>query len=232
VRSSFASCALTRPEAQIRHVGGALPHRDRRPDRPGSGSRLHRPKLARARRLVPAQACWEPPPEIQTKIENKKCKSLLKNQCEEKFALKWSESLLPILDRFINAYDGEIDCLFWNSMIKQGGSFGSGGSTWYSGWINIFFPFQSNGDKNKYCIPYDDNNKYVKIGLNNANKVIGLDVNNVPVGLASAPVLWKYYGEDIPLKFVAGFMGAKQDETSLAIEPNVGWFIAYPKEEK
>jgi len=48
-----------------------------------------------------------------------KSETLLKNQCEKEFGSKWSEALLPIIDRFINAYDGNIDCLFWNSMIKK-----------------------------------------------------------------------------------------------------------------
>ena len=46
--------------------------------------------------------------------------TILDKKCDKQFNRQWSESLLPILDRFINVYDGDIDCVFWNSMIKRG----------------------------------------------------------------------------------------------------------------
>jgi len=96
----------------------------------------------------------------------------------------------------------------------------------------FFFPFQDKAKINPYCIPYSDDNDYVKIGLTYADKIQGLDVDNVPIGLATAPVTWMYYNEQIPLKFVAGFMGAKQNPKTLEIEANIGWFIGNAKKEK
>jgi len=74
-----------------------------------------------------------------TKLKEKS-KLLLSTKCEEKFANDWSKILMPILDRFIKAYDGEIDCEFWNKMIKAEAIRGSGGYTYFNGWINVFFP--------------------------------------------------------------------------------------------
>ena len=36
----------------------------------------------------------------------------------KQFGQTWSNTLLPILDRFIAVYDGDIDCIFWNSMVR------------------------------------------------------------------------------------------------------------------
>ena len=50
----------------------------------------------------------------------RKTENILEKKCDRAFARKWSESLIPILDRFIGAFDGDIDCVFWNSMIQRG----------------------------------------------------------------------------------------------------------------
>merc|ERR1719474_1979630 len=178
---------------------------------------------------------------------------LLKNKVDEQFGAQWSESLLPLLDRFIGAFDGEIDCLFWNSMIKRGARYGSGGFSWFSGWINILFPFMS-GDggnaRNQYCVPYSEGRAYVAQGLNSydgrqqtyrslygqwgiqqryqhgsGGKQTGGKVHEYPSGLAQAPVVWKYQGQQIEMKFIAGFVGYQQDPKSLEICPNLSWCI-------
>ena len=68
-----------------------------------------------------------------------KTSALLKGKVEGQFGTKWAKALLPLLDRFIGAFDGEIDSLFWNSMIKRGGRGGSGGYSYFSGWFNILY---------------------------------------------------------------------------------------------
>merc|ERR1719474_1992933 len=151
---------------------------------------------------------------------------LLKNKVDEQFGAQWSESLLPLLDRFIGAFDGEIDCLFWNSMIKRGARYGSGGFSWFSGWINILFPFMSRNDRNEYCVPYSEKRAYVAQGLRlqgSNGKETGGNVNEYPSGLAQAPVAWKYQGQEIEMKFIAGFVGYQQDPKSLEICPNLSW---------
>merc|ERR1719195_2295745 len=74
------------------------------------------------------------------KLKEKAVK-LLNEKVTKKFGEEWKKSLLPLLDRFIGAFDGKIDCLFWNSMVKRGHTGGSGSYSFYTGWINILFPF-------------------------------------------------------------------------------------------
>ena len=66
-----------------------------------------------------------------------------------KFELEfWSKHLLPILDRFVSAFKGDIDTKFWGSIAKLHSTHGSGGSTYLNGWIQDFFPYVKNGAKN------------------------------------------------------------------------------------
>eukprot|EP01084_Bolivina_argentea_P290535 499074_1 len=49
-----------------------------------------------------------------------KVELVFKDLVDKQWANKWHKPLFDILDRFIMAYDGEIDCLFWNSMVRRG----------------------------------------------------------------------------------------------------------------
>ena len=108
-------------------------------------------------------------------------------------------------------------------MIKRGASYGSGSRSWYSGWINAFFPFVDGGKQNKFCVPYLGSNDYIQNGLKQAGA--GNDVNKYPYGLASAPVKWKYYELECSLKFIAGFMGVSQDPQTQELSAMVGWVV-------
>eukprot|EP01084_Bolivina_argentea_P199757 341740_1 len=164
----------------------------------------------------------------------KKCARILRNKVDKCFGEKWSLSLLPVLDRFIAVYDGNIDCVFWNCMIKKTDVqyHGSGGPTpeQYWGWINVFFPYMQayKGvfEENRICFePYEMSkyNSLTRFGNG------GCECSKFPTGLSSAPVTWKDIntGKIYKLKFYSGFMGYKQDEKSLELSPVASWFIGY-----
>jgi len=79
------------------------------------------------------------------------------------FCERWLSALLPTLDRFIDAYQGQVDAVFWNSMLKRGGRAGSGGFTGYTGWFNVFFP-KIKKSFNRFCLPYCDSADYAHAG--------------------------------------------------------------------
>merc|ERR1711964_257019 len=151
---------------------------------------------------------------------------LVLGRCETEFASKWLAALLPVLDKFVEAYSGEVDDVFWISMAKRGGTSGSGARTWFNGWMNILFPY-IDGHPNHYMEPYSTEAGYVKEGLVYDQRygmcepagVAGPDCEDFPNGLSEAPVLWEYFGSEMPLKFKAGFLGASQDPKSLTISP-------------
>ena len=65
----------------------------------------------------------------------------------------WVNALLPIIDKFIAAYKGEVDVKFWDMCFKMMPTAGSGGysdggydrSDALSGWILNFFPYTKKG---------------------------------------------------------------------------------------
>ena len=166
----------------------------------------------------------------------------LLERCESKFATQWAAALYPVLDKFVAARAGAVpvDSTFWNSMCKRGGTMGSGASTWFNGWINIFFPYITKRP-NQYCVPYDPSAAYVKEGLQEGRYGMGMpvpagcqgpDCAAFGTGMSAAPVEWNYLGRDIPLEFNAGFVGATQDPDTRAIQPQVAWYITNkPKED-
>ena len=97
-----------------------------------------------------------------------KTEQLLQTRLDKRFSKKWGEALLPLLDASIDAFDGIIDSLFWNSMIKRGGIKASGSCDYYNGCINILFPFthhdvesESHYESNKHCVPYAVSQEHV-----------------------------------------------------------------------
>jgi len=117
-------------------------------------------------------------------------------------------------------------------MVKRG-STGSGGYDFYCGWINVLFPFMGNTKKNVYCVPYSIEHAYVQQGMKGKRYLHGShgqetggDVNKYPTGMSSAAVVWKYHGQQIDMKLIAGFVGYQQDPKTLEICPNLGWCIA------
>jgi hypothetical protein len=91
-------------------------------------------------------------------------------RCRKEFAEWWMAALIPLLDKIAEQYkfaeEGkEVDVRFWNSLVKLGGTVGSGERTWFNGWINILCPFiDTYGEKkrNKYCKAYDPEAGYAK----------------------------------------------------------------------
>jgi len=154
----------------------------------------------------------------------------------------WLSALLPTLDRFLEAYQGKVDAVFWNSMLKRGGIRGSGGFTGYSGWFNVFFPMIGKSF-NRFCLPYCDSADYARAGLreswskprherNAADSTAGpkrdfrvVDSVHYPDGIEKIPMTWNYYELEFPMEFVSGFVGYTQDPDTRAIMPVLSWYL-------
>ena len=122
-------------------------------------------------------------------------------------------------------------------MCKRGGTRGSGGRSWLNGWFNVFFPYiavQGSNDlkPNPYCTPFQPGTGYAAepLGENFYGHgggqfgVAGPSTNDLPCGIASAPVMWAYVGRLIPMEFQAGFVGAIQRDDG-TVCPDIGWAI-------
>eukprot|EP01083_Nonionella_stella_P010707 30466_1 len=174
-----------------------------------------------------------------------KADALLSDKVNKRWGAQWKEALLPLLDRFIGAYDGNIDGLFWNSMIKYGVTereleSSGGGSVyfrkeWFSGWFNILFPYVCRSDgtfvNNMYCQRFSKGHDYV--GKPEDPGTDGGDIKQYPIGLSSAPVEMFYIDAKTEeeylydMKFISGIIGYTQCAKTLEIEPVTGWLITY-----
>lgn len=106
----------------------------------------------------------------------------------------WHETLIPIIDQFINSYKGNPDENFWQSCANHIG--GSSGPTFVSGWILVFSPF--NKGKWRLEIPktIKDTGKYGQINTDkfdsSATVEVPLKINNHDMCLYAGGIVNKY----------------------------------------
>jgi hypothetical protein len=130
----------------------------------------------------------------------------------------WMPALLPMLDEFVAASNGQSSANFWQDFVNIGG--GSGGP-YYSGNVLRLFPYILDGHRKLV------RNEAMPVGRKAKGdaKPRTLSAVDMPCGLSIAPFTWKYLGRDFKMEFVAGFVGIEQDETTLALRPKIGWAI-------
>lgn len=65
-----------------------------------------------------------------------------------------------------------------------------------------------------------------------ASQHLGPRPSEIPIQLASVPVMWNFFGEEVPLHFHAGFRGVRQDADG-TVKPIIGWYVTEdPKEDQ
>lgn len=159
----------------------------------------------------------------------------------------WTTELKPILQEFINAYDGNVNRNFWQCIYKYREEYMVMDM---NGWISKFFPYFTENEsidseeelakirerfpeqaeqaevitqKKYYLNPYLRGDDY----LFNA-----IDIRDLPNSVCRIPVVWDNFFSNDPeqlnqqLMLYAGFTGTQQYE-NLALEPNCGWYIVH-----
>ena len=143
-----------------------------------------------------------------------------KKKLMPEFSRKWSEVLLPVLDKLVLSAKGEPPLDFWDKMIKYHGPKGSGGYSYVSGWINVFLPIV-NETENPMCFSPSHGQ-----GPNPPGRSFA--VGNIPNGLCTTPIVWKYLAQRINLELAAGFVGAAETDED-ALMPEIGWVLVRTK---
>ncbi len=155
------------------------------------------------------------------------------------FSSRWLPAILPVLDRMLEARrDGTTDIPFWQSFFKRGSVHGSGGYTYLSGWVNVFFPIvevNNNLVFNSFCEPYEQGGLYLSraqraeggtetdleaikagqmgnFGFRHRDGTEGCNVNHFPSGISVVPVKWTSLGITRELNFLSGFIGSAIQE--------------------
>lgn len=108
---------------------------------------------------------------------------------------EWKESLLPILDEFIEASQGRANKTFWMNIFKTEGEYETYAVT---GWILKLFPYIDSDKPNPFL------NKRVAASDN-------LSTDRFPSSILSVPFVWHNAFEDRTdsLYFWSGILGAK-----------------------
>ena len=135
------------------------------------------------------------------------------NRLAEQLDMKWwSKGLNPILDEFVNTFDGKINLKHWKNIYKSFKPEGCGNPL-FNGWISRFLPYTKDDRSNE--------EKYVK----HTNWNEQLDFYNIPKGITFVDVQWNYLGEKIPLKLYTGFIGIQVDTTANRLKASRGYAL-------
>jgi len=159
--------------------------------------------------LLGSEADWK---ELRVRAE------ALGSKMTKKFSDMWLPKLLPILDQFVAAYQGDVHHGFWQSMVKMRhkSAFGSGESSedYITGWVQILYPYLKSGSLNRNMQSWE--NCYWN----------GPETGDFPSILSSAPVDW----DKLEMHFHAGITGFTQDPVDGALRPAVGWRVTHDPE--
>jgi hypothetical protein len=136
----------------------------------------------------------------------------------------WMPALLPVLDKFVESYQGRVvDHGFWQSMVKlRHNGMGSGYSEFISGWVQILFPHLGySRDRGRQ--------KETKQTMRQWNEMyfLGPDPKKFPLVESFAPCDWNYFGITYDLEFHAGITGVSQDPETGRLSPVTGWYVAH-----
>jgi len=135
------------------------------------------------------------------------------NKLAEQLDMKWwAKGLNPILDEFINIFDGKINLEHWKGIYKYYKPEMCDDDR-FNGWISRFLP---------YIKVYDSGlERFVK--HTDWNKKLYFD--NVPKGITFVDVQWNYLGKMIPLKLYTGFIGTQVDTTANRLKASRGYAL-------
>lgn len=125
---------------------------------------------------------------------------------------KWHPVMKSCLQHFVDAYEGRVDQAVWSNFFKKSG--GSGGP-YISGWINIFFLYNSKGQPSPYTFEWTQKGHFS-----------GNTSNRVNEGLSSTPFKWFYHGDTFDMECAAGFVGVEQYPDA-TLRPAIGWAVLY-----
>lgn len=134
---------------------------------------------------------------------------------------EWAVLLDYVIDKFISAYQGEIDNDFWQRAVSSE-CYGSGGQRGYSGWFAIFAPFGTSGAYmlNDYNTAISTH-KFVHSMYESSD--FSVSVIGVPVKVIDHP---NHEGGMVyKTKFYAGSNMIHFDEKNNTVRPSKGWGI-------
>lgn len=164
----------------------------------------------------------------------------------------WTQHLLPVLDRFVAASEGNVDRSFWRNFYKVDNT---SGGPYINGHVVNLFPYLAAPPRPRIVrkrvtrprVRFRLSPDTAREGFDEAtvgrdkpsrNRYLGWEPTELedagfsgitsgflPPALSVAPFLWRYWDETLPMEFVAGFVGVAQNTDTLALRPEIGWGV-------
>ena len=130
----------------------------------------------------------------------------------------WAARLAPILDQFVAAASGRVDGKFWRAIYSPKEAYGGDVVT---GWIAELFPYLRDNLSDRPTRP----NPMLAMTRSDVRRKDGIEPRSFPSGLSAAPFRLWIAGTAQSKEIVGGFVGVRQHETTLALEPIVAWAV-------
>lgn len=136
----------------------------------------------------------------------------------------WVEELVPILEEFVKASEGNPDYWFWKDIVKksrprkiQGPSCGRSSKplTKLDGWFLKLFPFDNDGRT-----PSE-----VTVSKTMLAETVAVPFRYKEVTIDGVVL------SDTAMELVAGIVGVQEDTVTFALTPKIGWFVRTVKPE-
>ena len=140
-------------------------------------------------------------------ILREKGKKLLEINKDDCLKMKWwLDALIPTINKICDTAVKRqvIDLKFWSGIYKYEDP--GSGTPEISGWILSFFPYLEDGSRNNFSLVTTD---------------------KIPQQVSKIPFVWQYLGEEIPMLFYGGFLGAKFNESDFSIQPETFWCVQH-----
>lgn len=149
---------------------------------------------------------------------------LAKTQALDAFGMVWwTSEIVPILEEFVKAAEGQPDYWFWKDIVKKTRPRKIQGPvcarhqprmTKFDGWFLKFFPYDNKGrTPNK-----------VKITQTMLPETVVVPFKYQVVTLDGVVL------EETPLELVAGIVGVIEDPVNYSMTPKIGWFVRTVKQ--
>lgn len=143
----------------------------------------------------------------------------------------WTEKLLPVLDRFVSAIEGDINVSWWQELYKVLG--GSGGPR-FSGHIATLFPylkFRNYDHKTETTTDEYVGRNRIAVESKAAQAAQGASIRpptdpwrttstaSIPSGFVTVPFVWRFVDRTFNMQFIGGLVGVTQDATGVSPTP-------------
>ena len=125
----------------------------------------------------------------------------------------WIDGMIPLLEEFVNVFEGTIIKTFWQHMFKMHSEDYYGAPDIVDGWILKFYPYLKNGEKL---------GESIEISFLGPE---GLSEEFVVTDFKQRAVSLDGSFKDTPLELWAGFIGLEQNKETLGLRPKIGWMI-------